>query len=137
MDSKVDTDILSPLQKSVLIALFGDPWFRQHFYLTGGTALSAFYLKHRYSDDLDFFTHQASLDGVPELIRSTTGRLGVNLVQLQRSPGFLRYELNGELKIDFVSNIALSRKNISLTFLSCSAWVSKKMQGLILLSGLP
>ena len=25
------------------------------FYLTGGTALSRFYLHHRYSDDLDFF----------------------------------------------------------------------------------
>lgn len=26
------------------------------FYLSGGTALSGFYLHHRYSDDLDFFT---------------------------------------------------------------------------------
>ena len=26
------------------------------FYLTGGTALSAFYLHHRLSEDLDFFT---------------------------------------------------------------------------------
>lgn len=28
-----------------------------NFYLTGGTALSAFYLEHRISKDLDFFTH--------------------------------------------------------------------------------
>ncbi|MGD2089262.1 MAG: nucleotidyl transferase AbiEii/AbiGii toxin family protein [Candidatus Aminicenantes bacterium] len=28
------------------------------FYLTGGTALSRFYLNHRYWDDLDFFVHQ-------------------------------------------------------------------------------
>lgn len=28
------------------------------FYLTGGTALSEFYLKHRYSEDLDFFSEQ-------------------------------------------------------------------------------
>jgi len=28
------------------------------FYLTGGTALSRFYLNHRYSDDLDFFVQQ-------------------------------------------------------------------------------
>lgn len=28
------------------------------FYLTGGTALSEFYLQHRYSDDLDFFTRK-------------------------------------------------------------------------------
>ncbi|MFQ5627187.1 MAG: nucleotidyl transferase AbiEii/AbiGii toxin family protein [bacterium] len=30
----------------------------QDFYLTGGTALSAFYLKHRYSVDLDLFTQK-------------------------------------------------------------------------------
>lgn len=30
------------------------------FYLTGGTALSRFYLNHRYSDDLDFFAHKKS-----------------------------------------------------------------------------
>lgn len=28
------------------------------FYLTGGTALSEFYLKHRYSEDLDFFNEE-------------------------------------------------------------------------------
>jgi predicted nucleotidyltransferase component of viral defense system len=32
-----------------------EPFFKQ-FYFTGGTALSAFYLQHRYSEDLDFFT---------------------------------------------------------------------------------
>lgn len=106
MDSSVNAAILSPLQQKVLVALFSDPWFHQHFYLTGGTALSAFYLQHRYSDDLDFFTHQASLDGVPELIRSTTEQLVLSTVPLQRSPGFLRYELNGELKVDFVSDVA-------------------------------
>lgn len=28
------------------------------FYLTGGTALSRFYLHHRYSDDLDLFVNR-------------------------------------------------------------------------------
>ncbi len=28
----------------------------QNFYFTGGTALSSYYLNHRYSEDLDFFT---------------------------------------------------------------------------------
>ena len=106
MASGVNSGILSPLQQRVLVALFSDSWFHQHFYLTGGTALSAFYLKHRYSDDLDFFTHQAALDSVPELTRSTARQLGLSAVQLQRSPGFLRYELNGELKVDFVSDVA-------------------------------
>jgi len=31
-------------------------YIRKNFYFTGGTALSSFYFRHRYSDDLDFFS---------------------------------------------------------------------------------
>ena len=31
---------------------------RKLFYLTGGTALSIFYLHHRLSEDLDFFSEE-------------------------------------------------------------------------------
>jgi len=31
--------------------------YLDNFYLTGGTALARFYLDHRFSDDLNFFTH--------------------------------------------------------------------------------
>jgi hypothetical protein len=47
--------ILTPLQHASLAAFFADPVARR-FWLTGGTALSAFYLGHRPSDDLDLFT---------------------------------------------------------------------------------
>jgi predicted nucleotidyltransferase component of viral defense system len=43
--------ILTPLQEAVLHALFS---LTDAFYLTGGTALSAYYLEHRLSIDLDF-----------------------------------------------------------------------------------
>jgi len=33
-------------------------YIRNNFYFTGGTALSSHYLKHRYSDDLDFFSEK-------------------------------------------------------------------------------
>lgn len=33
-----------------------DEFLSTNFYFTGGTALSAFYLKHRYSEDMDFFS---------------------------------------------------------------------------------
>jgi len=46
-------NILSPLQSSFLQAFFQ---ITDAYYLTGGTALSAYYLHHRYSEDLDFFT---------------------------------------------------------------------------------
>lgn len=48
------TPILTDWQKTVLTEFFASPLTKQ-FYLTGGTALSAFYFGHRESKDLDFF----------------------------------------------------------------------------------
>ncbi len=52
--------ILLPVQKNILVNLakLKDSSF---FYLTGGTALSEFYLAHRLSYDLDFFTSETGL----------------------------------------------------------------------------
>lgn len=47
--------ILTDLQRKIL-SLFTDLPDEEAFYLTGGTALSAFFLRHRKSHDLDFFT---------------------------------------------------------------------------------
>jgi len=47
--------ILYPHQKKILTLFFLSP-FSKSFFLTGGTALSAFYLAHRESQDLDFFS---------------------------------------------------------------------------------
>jgi len=44
---------LYPLQDDIFLRL-SDFW-KEGFYLTGGTALSRFYYGHRFSDDLDFF----------------------------------------------------------------------------------
>jgi hypothetical protein len=48
-------NILTPLQRDFLNAFFARP-AAEAFFLTGGTALAAFYLQHRYSEDLDLFT---------------------------------------------------------------------------------
>lgn len=48
-------ELLTPFQQQLLKSIGGSP-IRDQFYLTGGTALSAFYLHHRYSEDLDLFT---------------------------------------------------------------------------------
>lgn len=50
-----DMEILTPFQKQLLSAI-GQTKLAENFYLTGGTALAAFYLQHRFSEDLDFFT---------------------------------------------------------------------------------
>ncbi len=47
--------ILTPLQKE-FIRLFADLPDQNQFYLAGGTALAEYYLGHRLSFDLDFFT---------------------------------------------------------------------------------
>src|SRR2546428_1111807 len=54
----MDSSVLTPLQQQVLVALFDNGLADRGYYLTGGTALSAVYLQHRYSDDLDFFTRK-------------------------------------------------------------------------------
>lgn len=51
--------VLTPLQEQVLTALCTHGLPDRGYYLTGGTALSSFYLQHRYSDDLDLFTRKS------------------------------------------------------------------------------
>ena len=51
----MEQEILKDWQKKVIQFAAGLPDFSK-FYLTGGTALSAYYLQHRISDDLDFFS---------------------------------------------------------------------------------
>ena len=48
--------ILSQNQTRILGMLSKEKSVYDHFYLTGGTALAEFYLEHRLSEDLDFFT---------------------------------------------------------------------------------
>lgn len=49
--------ILTDAQERVL-NLFRKSELSQQFYFTGGSALPEFYLQHRYSFDLDFFTKE-------------------------------------------------------------------------------
>ncbi len=65
-------EILTDLQKKILNT-FSDLPDKEAFYLTGGTALSAFFLKHRRSHDLDFFTD------VEEIISPVSQKLEVTL----------------------------------------------------------
>jgi hypothetical protein len=51
--------VLTRLQREFLSRFFAGPAGRS-FYLTGGVALSEFYLQHRLSQDLDLFTQSQS-----------------------------------------------------------------------------
>lgn len=55
MYSLKDNPILLPHQVNILQLFFASE-FAKSFFLTGGTCLAAFYLAHRESQDLDFFS---------------------------------------------------------------------------------
>jgi predicted nucleotidyltransferase component of viral defense system len=96
--------VLTDLQESTLKAFFDEPALRQHFYLTGGTALAAFHLEHRLSDDLDFFTHSIALDAITPIAEDCLSAVG-QLTKERSSPTFRRYRLDNELQIDVVRDI--------------------------------
>lgn len=96
-------EILTPLQRTVLDAVFAEDIFAQSFYLTGGTALAAWYLFHRYSDDLDLFTNNQSL----ELVWPTVQRLlpALGLTVESRTPHFIRLRHPEGLRVDIVHDV--------------------------------
>jgi len=72
-------DLLTPLQRKLLHEI-GETPLRDDFFLTGGTALAALYLHHRYSVDLDLFTENpAAVVQVPPAMQEIAGRLGLEV----------------------------------------------------------
>jgi len=98
--------ILSPLQAKIL-----DLFYREEFpfFLTGGTALSAFYLHHRYSQDLDFFTLDGeALQRVPSRIESFGKELRAEIESIQSEPAFKRFIVSADqerIVVDFVKDV--------------------------------
>lgn len=52
----MEQSLLTPNHQKLLAAIAKNSYLTRTFYFTGGTALSEYYLHHRYSEDLDFFT---------------------------------------------------------------------------------
>ncbi len=72
-------EILTDFQKEVLRGFSSQSFFAD-YYLTGGTALSAFYLKHRYSEDLDFFTEAPQgVARAETIVKSLVDKLGLRI----------------------------------------------------------
>jgi predicted nucleotidyltransferase component of viral defense system len=72
-------DLLTPLQRR-LLAEIGESPLKDQFFLTGGTALAALYLHHRYSVDLDLFTENpAAVAQVVPTMQEITDRLDLEI----------------------------------------------------------
>lgn len=92
-------------QKIILDVIAKEEYFRSSFYFTGGTALSYFYLKHRYSEDLDFFSdtkfdNQIILSYVEEWSKEYDFTYSSNFAEVVYV-FLLTFKNKGELKLDF------------------------------------
>lgn len=97
--------ILTKLQQKVLEIFFKQTDLAKHFYLTGGTALAGFYLEHRYSDDLDFFSHSIDIYEASKLFEDLLKDNQLHFVGERSSSGFRRYLVVNELQVDLVRDI--------------------------------
>ncbi|MEK7541253.1 MAG: nucleotidyl transferase AbiEii/AbiGii toxin family protein [Patescibacteria group bacterium] len=99
-------DLLTPRQKAFLEAAGKDDFVCENFYLTGGTALAALYLGHRYSEDLDFFSEkEIDVLALDVFLRKLQAPLSVKKFDFQQSYNrnlvFLEYEDDEILKTEF------------------------------------
>ena len=92
---------LYKLQDKVLDVVFSA---ENIFYLTGGTCLSRFYKEKRYSDDLDFFTHDNDI--FARAIKEIKQLLNDNfdVIEEVTSKDFIRLKINDLLQVDFVND---------------------------------
>lgn len=94
-----DQGFKGPAQREVLSGLSGNDEISNFFFLTGGTALAAFYLVHRVSEDLDLFSKEkADLADIDFWISKTWPG---ETVPIRRSRGFLSVLIQ-DVKVDIV-----------------------------------
>lgn len=85
--------------------------FGNMFYLTGGTALSRFYLYHRESVDLDLFTNDQSADfaSLNLVIGQIARELNLKIISQITTNSYLQFIFEDEndenLKIDLVKDV--------------------------------
>ena len=97
--------ILTPDQIALLRFMGKNRTLRERFYLTGGTPLAAFYLHHRYSEDLDFFSEQEiDLVGLNVFMQELRGKFDIQKIDFQQSFNrnlFFLHLKSGVLKTEF------------------------------------
>lgn len=98
--------ILSPRQSYLLEQAAKNDDLTRWYYLTGGTALSEFYLHHRLSEDIDFFTrNQVNQPKIDAFLRGIAKEAGIVRIVWKQISGLYTYSLtykDGEtIKVDF------------------------------------
>src|SRR3989304_4621433 len=79
-------NILTKTQLRFLESASKDDFLKKSFYLTGGTALAGFYLHHRLSEDLDFFSEQEfDPQSISVLLKKIQIAVGWKSIEYQQS----------------------------------------------------
>jgi predicted nucleotidyltransferase component of viral defense system len=80
------SSILSKNQIDLLSLLAKENTITDNFYLTGGTALAEFYLHHRLSEDLDFFSeNEFEPQAISALLKKIQKAAGIKKVSYEQS----------------------------------------------------
>lgn len=78
--------VLNPEQEKFLDLLAKEKSLTKMFYLSGGTALAAFYLYHRKSEDLDFFSEKEFEPMIiNSFLRKIKTKLGIEKIDFQQT----------------------------------------------------
>lgn len=81
-----EKDILSKNQKNILSIISKDKIICDNFYLTGGTALAEFYLHHRLSEDLDFFSeYEFDPQSISVFLKKIKNEAKIKKIEYQQS----------------------------------------------------
>ena len=99
-------EILTLEQTKVLNLISKEDYIVRKFYFTGGTPLSVFYLAHRISEDLDFFSEQEIyLPSIERFIGKIKQKLKLVKIDYRKFLGlhsfYLFFDKDNYLKIDF------------------------------------
>lgn len=91
----IPVSTLTAAQERFLAGFFSEG--ENPFYLSGGTALSAFYLGHRASDDLDFFTrNRESLRGADRYVEAGARAAALTIERKLPRGDLLQYFFSGD-----------------------------------------
>lgn len=97
---------LTPLQDEVLRLFFEHGAGERGYFLTGGTALSEYYLQHRRSDDLDLFNRtERALAADAAEFEEVLETHGLTIAS-ERAENFVRFRVGDEkLKVELARDV--------------------------------
>lgn len=86
MTKRLTKTILSVNQQNLLNTISKDKLLCKNFYLTGGTTLAEYYLHHRLSEDLDFFSeNEFDPQGILVFFKKNQKLLKIKSIDYQQS----------------------------------------------------